>query len=212
MKRFFYFLLILAIGVGLFEGYRRYKGKSESVEERLAPPGIYYVIENFSVTSEHGISSLRPGRKLTLIEKGATTWRLTTGKKEFQIPPSNLTRDLDLVEKLVTANNKVKTDFDVFSKNTAEKEEKKIANRIVELEASVKSMERTKSSLSERLSLAKRSLAAAKNKETIGFSSIDRSNAEAELAQLPLKISGLEDRLARAREAIAALKAKQSIR
>ncbi len=206
MRRFWRFFLIVAIFTALFEGYRRYR----AAEKRLAPPGEYYVIENFSVISEHGISSLRPGKKLTLIEKGESTWRLTTGKKEFEIPPANLTRDLDLVDTLVAGNDKVLTDFQGFSQRTADNEKQKIADRIVELETSLSAMGETKKYLEGNLNLEQSALTNAKNKASNGFSNMDSKKSEAEIVTILSQLSALDERIGKTKASIIELKAKHS--
>ena len=210
MKRYVYVFLFACISAGAFEGYRRYTATSDTHEKRLAPPGEFYMRENFSLVSEHGISSLRPGRKLTLIKRGDDTWRLTTGKKEFDIPPSMLTRDLDLVDELVSGNKKVVTDFKKFSQDIAQETKQKATTRIAKLETSNELKQDRKRELEASLSTAQAALSACLQNDTDDFSNTGARRARAKIASITAQISGLDRQIAKSERSIVELKARQS--
>lgn len=64
--------------------------------KRLAPEGVYYVIQAFSVTSETGIKGVPLGTKLTLIKDMGDSLRVTDGRSEFDARREFITNDLDI--------------------------------------------------------------------------------------------------------------------
>ena len=64
--------------------------------KRLAPEGIYYVMQAFSMTTDSGVKGVPLGTKVTLIKDTGTVLRVTDGRHEFDARPEFLTNDLDV--------------------------------------------------------------------------------------------------------------------
>lgn len=64
--------------------------------KRLAPEGVFYAIQAFSISTEDGIRGIRAGTPVRLIKDGGATLRVTDGKQEFDAKREHLTNDLDV--------------------------------------------------------------------------------------------------------------------
>ena len=69
------------------------------VQKRLAPEGVYYVLQRLSVTTDSGVASVTPGGKVTLVRAGSPMC-VTDGEHQYDANSSQLTNDIDLAEKL----------------------------------------------------------------------------------------------------------------
>lgn len=66
--------------------------------QRLAPPGVYFLVQRLSLTTDHGIIALSEGTRVRLIRENGSTMRVTTGTDEFEVERDTLTNDLDIAE------------------------------------------------------------------------------------------------------------------
>lgn len=66
------------------------------VVHRLAPEGIFYVLQRVTVTTDDGIHGLAPGTGVRLVRKTDAGMVVTDGQHEFTALPSQLTNDLDV--------------------------------------------------------------------------------------------------------------------
>ena len=73
--------------------------------KRLAPTGVYYVVQGFSITTDEGVKGVRPGTKVTLIKDGGASLRVSDGPQEFDVRRELLTNDLDLAAKVSFVQN-----------------------------------------------------------------------------------------------------------
>lgn len=64
--------------------------------KRLAPEGVFYAVQAFSVMTDDGIRGIRAGTPLKLIKDTGAILRVTDGKEEFEAKREHLTNDLDL--------------------------------------------------------------------------------------------------------------------
>ena len=64
--------------------------------KRLAPDGVFYVVQAFSITTDAGVRGIRAGTPLRLIKDGGTTLRVSDGQQEFDARRESLTNDLDI--------------------------------------------------------------------------------------------------------------------
>jgi hypothetical protein len=65
-------------------------------QRRLAPEGTYFLLERASLRIDSGIIGFAPGTKVTLLEQGDSASKVTDGQYQFEVPPSQLTNDLDI--------------------------------------------------------------------------------------------------------------------
>jgi len=91
-------LLLLAVLLGA--GYGAYIYYT-APQPRLAPAGVYYVVEHFSVPIEGGIRGFPPGKKVRLVHVEGSTFVVTDGEVEAQASRSKFTNDLDVLEGLM---------------------------------------------------------------------------------------------------------------
>lgn len=64
--------------------------------KRLAPEGVFYVVQAFSVSTEDGVRGIRAGIPVKLIKDVGATLRVTDGQQEFDARREFLTNDLDI--------------------------------------------------------------------------------------------------------------------
>lgn len=64
--------------------------------KRLAPEGVFYAVQAFSVTTDEGIRGIRAGTPVKLVKDSGVTLRVTDGKEEFEAKREYLTNDLDI--------------------------------------------------------------------------------------------------------------------
>ena len=65
---------------------------------RLAPEGVFYVMQAFSVTTDAGVRGILMGTKVTLVKDGGATLRVSDGQQEFDARREFLTNDLDVAQ------------------------------------------------------------------------------------------------------------------
>ena len=65
-------------------------------QRRLAPEGTYFLLERASLRIDSGVIGFAPGTKVTLLEQGNSASKVTDGQYQFEVPPSQLTNDLDI--------------------------------------------------------------------------------------------------------------------
>jgi hypothetical protein len=65
-------------------------------QRRLAPEGTYFLLERASLRTDSGVVGFAPGTKVTLLEQGNSASKVTDGQYQFEVPPSQLTNDLDI--------------------------------------------------------------------------------------------------------------------
>jgi hypothetical protein len=64
--------------------------------KRLAPEGVFYAVQAFSVMTDDGVRGIRAGTPLKLLKDAGATMRVTDGKEEFEAKREHLTNDLDI--------------------------------------------------------------------------------------------------------------------
>lgn len=69
-------------------------------QARLAPPGVFYVVRAFSVTTDEGIHGFRPGKEVRLVKEESTTLLVTDGVIEGRAPKECFTNDLDVIDSI----------------------------------------------------------------------------------------------------------------
>ena len=69
---------------------------------RLAPEGILYVTERFSVATDSGLHGFSPGKQVKLIRIDGANYIVSDGQIEATAPSTSFTNDLDIVDALVS--------------------------------------------------------------------------------------------------------------
>ena len=69
---------------------------SSTPKKRLAPDGVYYVVQAVSVVTEDGVRGIRVGTQVKLIKDSGTSLRVTDGQQEFEVARAVVTNDLDV--------------------------------------------------------------------------------------------------------------------
>jgi hypothetical protein len=68
--------------------------------KRLAPPGVFYTVQAFPVTTDSGVRGIRAGTPVRLIKDSGGTLRVTDGQQEFDAKREYLTNDLDIASRV----------------------------------------------------------------------------------------------------------------
>ena len=71
--------------------------------KQLAPDGIYFLVERVSVATDSGITAAPPGTKVSLVRAGPPM-RVTDGRNEFDVAPTQITNDLDIAAQVSYAD------------------------------------------------------------------------------------------------------------
>lgn len=67
-------------------------------EKRLAPPGVFYIIERIKKNTDAGIVALSPGEKVSLLGRKGTKMQVSDGAVDFEIESTQATNDLEVAE------------------------------------------------------------------------------------------------------------------
>ena len=66
---------------------------------RLAPPGIFYMVERVSVTIPTGVIAVEPGEEVRLMQrKKGGRLRITTGRYDLDVKEAQVTNDFDFAQ------------------------------------------------------------------------------------------------------------------
>ncbi len=71
---------------------------TQSTASRLAPDGIYYLVERVKVRTSDGLIALPPGTRVERVSDSITTLKVKAGEQEFEVSKSSLTNDLDVAK------------------------------------------------------------------------------------------------------------------
>ena len=66
------------------------------VQKRLAPPGVFYMLDRVSRETTHGIRAIVPGDQVKLLARKGETLRVTDGVADYDVQASQVTNDVDL--------------------------------------------------------------------------------------------------------------------
>lgn len=67
--------------------------------KRLAPDGVFYAVQAFSITTDAGVRGIRAGTPVKLVKDGGAMLRVSDGGQEFDARREWLTNDLDIAAK-----------------------------------------------------------------------------------------------------------------
>lgn len=70
------------------------------VAKRLAPDGVFFLLQPISITTDDGITKIQPGTKVTLVQETGDTLRLSDGQQEFDAQRGQFTNDLDIAAQI----------------------------------------------------------------------------------------------------------------
>lgn len=66
---------------------------------RVAPPGFFYMLDRVSMKTDTGVVAVIPGEEVRLMQRMSRgRLRITTGKYDFEVKESQVTRDYDLAQ------------------------------------------------------------------------------------------------------------------
>lgn len=63
---------------------------------RIAPKGVFYLMERISIKSDSGIIGFAPGTRVKLVEDRGDEMVVTDGETKFNVPGDKVTNDIDL--------------------------------------------------------------------------------------------------------------------
>ncbi len=92
------------------------------VKTRLAPEGVFYLLERASVMTDAGVLGYAPGTVVHMVKLEGTTARVAAeDKQEFQVASSSLTNDLDVAARVLKKDQKSQDAVrDMMTRNAAE--------------------------------------------------------------------------------------------
>ncbi len=67
---------------------------------RLAPAGVYFVLQRLSIPSDDGIVGIIPGTRVQMLRDAGETLQVSDGTHEFAVSRAQLTDDLDIAARL----------------------------------------------------------------------------------------------------------------
>ena len=70
---------------------------SQAPEKNFAPDGVFFVMQQTSITTESGIVGVRPGTQVKLVKDNGASLRVSDGKQEFDVARASVTNDLEVV-------------------------------------------------------------------------------------------------------------------
>lgn len=97
------FPLFLLAALVVFAGCKKPNAAAELEEfeePRLAPQGVYYVAERFSVQTSSGVYGFSVGKQVRLVREEGENLVVTDGVKEATVTPRQVTNDLTVVKAL----------------------------------------------------------------------------------------------------------------
>jgi hypothetical protein len=71
-----------------------------TTEKRVAPPGVFYLTQRISMTTDSGVKGYSPGTKVLLLKRSPSKLKVTDGSTDFEVALNQVTNDLDLAEEL----------------------------------------------------------------------------------------------------------------
>jgi len=114
MKKFFAWLVIGAVGGSAIAEessapivIQAQATPAATPMKRLAPKGMFFVLQRLATMTDSGVVSAVPGTKVTLVRDGSPM-RVTDGQHEYNALASQLTNDMDIGEQLAQAEYSAK--------------------------------------------------------------------------------------------------------
>jgi len=107
------FVIIVGVGIAWYFQNRHAGPEPDTVEvatpapipqKRLAPEGVYYLVQRVSFATDAGISGYDEGTKVKLVKNMGQTWLVTDGQSQFEITPAQATNDLDVADAVIKTN------------------------------------------------------------------------------------------------------------
>ncbi len=95
MKQILIVIAVVAAGIGVWYWDPRPQ-PVVAPTRRLAPPGIYFLVQRISLTSDSGVQSFAPGTRVQAVSDSGKTMRVREGSIEFDVDRKKLTNDLDI--------------------------------------------------------------------------------------------------------------------
>jgi hypothetical protein len=67
-------------------------------DKKVAPPGVFYMLERVSAETKNGIVAAVPGDEVKLVQRLGDKLRVSMSGAEFEVKESQVTRDLALAQ------------------------------------------------------------------------------------------------------------------
>jgi hypothetical protein len=94
-------LVLLILGAAGYYGWKYFNPPPQpEPPRRLAPPGTYFVVKPFNLTTPEGIHGFPLLKKVQLVREEPDLFIVTDGMAEASAPPSHFTNDLDEVDRI----------------------------------------------------------------------------------------------------------------
>lgn len=119
--------------------------------KHLAPPGVYYLLQQVSITNDSGVIGFTPGTKVTLVKDKGRTWLVTDGETQFEAAPGQFTNDLDVATALM---EQIKSQEMADASAASQLKQQEIDRKLQQLEALRKAEEAIQAQANARQSAA----------------------------------------------------------
>jgi hypothetical protein len=93
MKQIVIVIAVIAASIGIWYWYTR---PQPVVAPRLAPPGVYFLVQHVSVTTVAGVIGFPEGTRVKLVREEGDKMRVTDGTTEIDVEKRKVTNDLDV--------------------------------------------------------------------------------------------------------------------
>lgn len=67
---------------------------------RIAPAGVFYLLQSLSITSDDGIMGINEGTKVTLVKDTGKSLLVTDGHTQFEVTQDQVTNDMNVADAL----------------------------------------------------------------------------------------------------------------
>jgi hypothetical protein len=145
-------ILIFAVGLAGF-GWRTFMATPKPPPQpivarptpptkRLAPEGVYFLLERVYIPSNSGGTGLSPGTPVTLLNSNGSISRVSDGNHDFEIKSSQLTNDLDIAARVAKADAATQNKVAQSIAKSIQEHEKQKQDKIAALDQEDKERER----------------------------------------------------------------------
>lgn len=150
------FVLIVLVGVALFFKNRQTTPPSPlvlttptpvstpaPVVKHLAPEGIYFLLSRVSIPTDVGISGINVGTRVRFLKNTGPNWLVTDEQTTFEVPPDQLTNDMDVANAAYMADRKASVAVSENIRRAQEANQKARMEEISRQDAEAKKVETT---------------------------------------------------------------------
>lgn len=89
--------ILVIIGLSVCPSIFAQKTEPPPIEKhRLAPEGVFFLVERVSVKTDSGVMGFAPGPRVKLVEDKGEKFLVSDGETKFEVVVEKLTNDIDL--------------------------------------------------------------------------------------------------------------------